>query len=68
MQTMNVSLPDSMKAFVEQQVHTGGYSSVSEYVRDLVRQDQRRKATDALEHVLLEALRSGEPEEVTPEL
>lgn len=46
MPTMNISLPDPMKRFVEQQVATGSYSSVSEYVRELVRADQRRRATE----------------------
>lgn len=66
MQTMNVSLPDPMKHFVENQVRGGGYSSVSEYVRELVRADQKRKAREELETVLAGALRS-EPETVTPE-
>lgn len=67
MQTMNVSLPDPLKQFVEEQVSGGGYSSVSEYVRELVRADQRRKAREQLEETLLAALRSGEPMEVTPQ-
>jgi antitoxin ParD1/3/4 len=66
MQTMNISLPDPMKRFVEDQVSMGGYSSASEYVRELVRADQKRKAKEHLETVLLEALKS-EPETVTPE-
>jgi len=66
MPTMNISLPDPMKNFVEEQVGGGGYSSVSEYVRELVRADQKRKAKEQLETVLLEALKS-EPETVTPE-
>ncbi len=66
MQTMNISLPDPMKHFVEEQVSMGGYSSVSEYVRELVRADQKRKAKERLENVLLEALKT-EPETVTPE-
>jgi antitoxin ParD1/3/4 len=66
MQTMNISLPDPMKHFVEEQVNAGGYSSASEYVRELVRADQKRKAKEALELVLLDALKS-EPETVTPE-
>jgi antitoxin ParD1/3/4 len=64
-QTMNISLPDPMKHFVEEQVSAGGYSSASEYVRELVRADQKRKKKDKLEGVLLEALKS-EPETVTP--
>ena len=63
---MNISLPDPMKHFVEEQVNMGGYSSASEYVRELVRADQKRKAKEELETVLLEALKS-EPETVTPE-
>ena len=43
MQTMNISLPDPLKQYVEEQVNQGGYSSVSEYVRELVRADQKRK-------------------------
>lgn len=68
MQTMNISLPDPMKHFVEEQVSTGGYSSASEYVRELVRADQKRKAKDELENTLLEALRSGDPMELTSEM
>lgn len=65
MQTMNISLPDPMKHFIEEQMSTGSYSSVSEYVRELVRADQKRKARERLEAVLLEALQT-EPETVTP--
>lgn len=42
MTTMNISLPDSLKAFVDEQVSRGGYGSSSEYVRDLIRKDQDR--------------------------
>lgn len=66
MQTMNISLPDPMKEYVEEQVSAGHYSSASEYVRELVRADQKRKARDALEQILLDALKS-EPLEATPE-
>jgi antitoxin ParD1/3/4 len=46
---MNIALPQTMKQFVQQQVARGGYSSVSEYVRDLIRSDQKEKARAALE-------------------
>ena len=39
MQTMNISLPDQLKEFVDDQVGSGRYSSVSEYVRELIRDD-----------------------------
>ena len=57
---MNVSLPDPMRDYIEQQVKTGGYGSVSEYIRDLIRQDQKRKAQEHLESLLLQGLDSGE--------
>ena len=40
METMNVALPESMKQFVQERVSAGGYSSVSEYIRELIRADQ----------------------------
>ena len=42
MTTMNISLPDSLKAFVDQQVTIGGYGTSSEYMRELIRKDQDR--------------------------
>ncbi len=59
--TMNISLPDLMKAFVEEQVDSGGYGSASEYVRELVRRDQKERAEAKLETLLLQGLESGEP-------
>ena len=65
MQTMNISLPDQLKDFVDEQIGSGRYSSVSEYMRELIRDDERRKAQDKLEAMLLEGLQSGEPTEMT---
>jgi antitoxin ParD1/3/4 len=65
MPTMNISLPDPLKEFVEHQVASGQYSSVSEYVRELIRDDEKRRATKRLEDLLLEGLESGEPTEMT---
>ncbi len=42
MSTMNISLPDSLKAFVDEQVSQRGYGTSSEYVRELIRHDQDR--------------------------
>ena len=42
MATMNVSLPDAMKMWVEDQARSGRYSNASDYVRDLIRKDQDR--------------------------
>ncbi|WP_041645420.1 type II toxin-antitoxin system ParD family antitoxin [Aromatoleum aromaticum] len=43
MSTMNISLPDSLKAFVDSQVSERGYGTSSEYVRELIRKDQDRQ-------------------------
>jgi antitoxin ParD1/3/4 len=65
MQTMNISLPDQLKEFVDNQVGSGRYSSVSEYVRDLIREDEKRKAQEKLEVLLMEGIQSGGPTEMT---
>jgi len=43
MSTMNISLPDALKAFVDEQVNMRGYGTSSEYVRELIRKDQDRQ-------------------------
>ena len=53
--TMNVSLPDDLKSFVESQVDHGNYGSTSEYVRDLIRRDHDRRQLRA---ALLEGARA----------
>ncbi|MFN0105540.1 MAG: type II toxin-antitoxin system ParD family antitoxin [Bryobacteraceae bacterium] len=64
---MNISLPDQLKEFVDGQVGPGRYSSVSEYVRDLIRYDEKRKAQEKLEAMLMEGIESGEPTEMRPQ-
>lgn len=59
---MNISLPDSMKRFVDQQVREGDYAGASDYVRALIRKDQDVAKLRAL---LQEGLDSGPPEPVT---
>jgi antitoxin ParD1/3/4 len=67
METMNIALPEAMKHFVQERVSQGGYSSVSEYVRELIRADQKRKVEERIDALLLEGLDSGEPIPVTKE-
>ena len=67
MTSLNISLPSSLKEFVEAQVQESGFSTPSEYIRNLVRDDQKRRAEEKLEALLLEGLNSGEPIEITPE-
>jgi antitoxin ParD1/3/4 len=65
MTTLNISLPDSMRAYVDQQVAGGGYSTASEYIRQLVREDQKRAAQERLETLLMEGIESGPAKEMT---
>jgi antitoxin ParD1/3/4 len=55
MTTMNISLPDSLKEFVDHQVTAAGYGTSSEYVRELIRRDQDRLR---LRGILLEGAQS----------
>ena len=56
MTTLSISLPDQMKEFVEQQVGEGGYDSPSEYFRELLKEQQKRRAEEKLEELLREGL------------
>ena len=66
MDTMNVALPEAMKLFVQERVSEGGYSSASEYIRSLIRSDQKRTSEERIDALLLDGLASGEPVAVTP--
>jgi len=57
MATMNISLPEEMKAFVESQVATGQYANSSDYIRDIIR--QRQEAVDRLRALIDEGDASG---------
>lgn len=60
MATMNVSLPEPMKDWVEAQTKTGRYSNASDYVRDLIRRDQERAdKLDELQRLVTQGLESG---------
>lgn len=60
---MNVSLPDALKTFVDEQVETGGYGTSSEFVRELIRKEQDRQR---LRVMLLEGAQSAPTGPVTP--
>ncbi|MFZ0395875.1 MAG: hypothetical protein WCF17_17445 [Terracidiphilus sp.] len=67
MPTLTISLPDSLKEFIEREVETKGYGNVSEYVRGLLREAQERESNQRLETLLLEGLATGGETPVTPE-
>ncbi len=65
MKSINISLPEEMRIYVEEQVASGDYSTTSEYIRQLIRQDRQQKAEKQLEQLLLEGLNSGEATPMT---
>jgi antitoxin ParD1/3/4 len=67
MATVTISMPDSLREFVEAQVETGGFGNISEYFRSLLRDAQAREADARLEALLLQGLESGEDLELTRE-
>lgn len=62
---LNISFPDSMRKFISDQVAAGGYSTASEYIRQLIREAQKHQAESLLESVLIEGLVSGEATDMT---
>jgi antitoxin ParD1/3/4 len=64
MTTLNISLPDSMREYIDETVTQGGYSTASEYIRQLVREDQKRAAKERLETLLMEGIESGPTSEM----
>ena len=54
MATLNVSMPDELRAFIDARVSTGEYQSASDYLRDLIRHDH-----EELDRLLMEGIESG---------
>lgn len=54
MATLNISMPDEMRAFIEARVSMGEYQSASDYLRDLIRHDR-----EETERLLVEGLENG---------
>jgi len=57
MATLNISLPDAMRQWIENQIDSGVYANASDYMRDLIRHDQRQR--EALTLALIEGEQSG---------
>ena len=64
--SLHFSLPTQLRDFIERRVAERGYANPSDYLCDLVRADQRRRAREKLDALLLEGLQSGPAVEVTP--
>ncbi len=65
MTSMNISLPESMKKFVEEEVAVGGYGTTSEFFRELLREAKKKRAEERLEQLLLEGVESGKATPMT---
>ena len=65
MTSMNISLPEELKNYVEQKTKAG-YSTPSEFMRELIREDQKRQAKDRLDDMLIKGLGSGSPMKINP--
>lgn len=66
MTTVTISMPESLKHFLDREVETKGYGNVSEYMRSLLREAQAKESDDRLQALLLEGLVSGEEIPLTP--
>lgn len=66
MTTVTISMPESLKHFLDREVETKGYGNVSEYLRSLLREAQAKDADARLQALLLEGLVSGEEIPLTP--
>ena len=65
--SMNVSLPETLKDYVQERVAEGTYSNPSDYVRALIREDMKRRAEEKLDALLTEGINSGPAEPMTRE-
>ena len=63
MGSMHISLPDSLKDFVQEVCNEGDFSNPSDFVRELIRDYKQKRAQERLEQLLLEGLNSGLPVE-----
>jgi antitoxin ParD1/3/4 len=59
MTSLNISLPEPLREWIDAQIKRGRYGNASEYLRDLIRHDQERQAQERLEGLLLDGVKSG---------
>jgi len=63
--TMSFALPESLRGYVDERLRSGNYGNTSEYLRDLIRQDQHNQAAARLRELITEGFESGEGRIVT---
>jgi len=66
--TMSFALPESLRDYIDQRVESGGYGNTSEYLRELIRQDQSEEAARRFRSLIADGLESGEGRPVTAEV
>lgn len=66
MATLNVSMPNNMREWIDAQIKSGEYANASDYIRDLIRHDQRQR--DALRLALIEGEKSGVSKRSLPDI
>ncbi len=65
---MSFALPETMRDYISERVRSGEYGNTSEYLRDLIRRDQREQAGRRLQRLIADGLESGDTRPVTDEL
>lgn len=65
---MSFALPESMREYIDERVRTGQFGNTSEYLRELIRQDQEAEGRRRLRSLILEGLESGEGRVLDDEL
>jgi antitoxin ParD1/3/4 len=65
---MSFALPESLRDYIDARVSDGGYGNTSEYLRELIRRDQREQAAQRLRNLVADGLASGEGREASDEV
>ncbi len=65
---MSFALPESLRQYIDKRVHSGNYGNTSEYLRDLIRQDQEAQKSLRLRQLIADGLQSGEGRVITDEV
>lgn len=66
--TMSFALPENMRNYIDERVNDGSYGNTSEYLRELIRRDQREQAAQRLRDLIADGLASGEGREATDDV
>ncbi|BAN01927.1 type II toxin-antitoxin system ParD family antitoxin [Ilumatobacter coccineus] len=66
--TMSFALPENMRDYIDARVSDGSYGNTSEYLRELIRRDQREQASQRLRDLIADGLASGDGREATDDV